>query len=886
MGADEQTTEDLYHSSDAPGPSAREHAWHRSGEAVGPYKLLELLGEGGFGEVWLAEQREPIARRVALKLIKAGMDSKAVIARFEQERQALALMDHPNIARVHDAGTTPNGRLYFVMEHVKGAPITDYCDKARLTITQRLELFSKVCDAVQHAHMKGIIHRDLKPSNILVTVGEGGAADKAGEARPVVIDFGVAKAVAARLTEKTIYTEQGHLIGTPEYMSPEQAEMAETDIDTRTDVYALGVILYELLTGALPFDPKSLRAAGHAAIQKMIREMDPPRPSTRLSSLGAEGSKIAEARRADVNELASNLRSELEWIPLKAMRKERTERYRTASELSDDIAHYLNHRPLIAGPESTAYRLKKFIRRNRIGVLAGVAVFAALLLGMAGTAWQFMEARTQARRADERAAAAETAQTAEHARADELEKVSDFQADMLAQVNPTEAGKRLTEDVANRFAEALKKAGVPDSQRAAEAAAFAEYWGRVNATDAARELIDTTILKPAVEAIDRQFKDQPAVDAQLRQVLAAQYRDLGLHAAAAPLQQAALETRRRVLGEDHRQTMFSISSTGILLQAQGRLAEAEGYFREAIEKSERVNGQDHPSTHSYLANLGSVLMAKGDLAGAETIYRETLDYSRRLNGEDHPATLTSLNNLGGLLAEQGKLAEAEPYWREALEKRRRVLGAEHRDTLDSINNLGYLFQAQGKLEEAEPYYREAVEKSRRALGEAHPRTLLCLNNLGTLLKALDRFAEAERCLSEVLEVRRRTLGGDHVDTLISLSNMGVIFMDQGRYVEAEPYSREALSKFQRVFGAEHANTIAAMVNVGRLLLEQGKFAEAEAVLLPGAPIAETALPRRHRTRLAVLELLSEMYDSWDKAEPGKGHDDKAAEWKAKLDALK
>ena len=357
----------------APGPG------EQSGDQIGPYKLLEVLGEGGFGTVWLAERREPMVQRVALKIIKPGMDSRAVIARFEQERQALALMDHPGIAKVLDAGTTPAGRPFFVMEHVKGAPITDYCDRQRLTIRQRLELFIKVCDAVQHAHTKGIIHRDLKPSNILVAVGD------AREPRPVVIDFGVAKAIASRLTEKTVFTQHGQIIGTPEYMSPEQAEMSETSIDTRTDIYALGVVLYELLTGALPFDTRTLRSAGYAAIQKMIREVDPPRPSTRLTSLGNASTRAAEARHARLSDLVTELRGELEWIPLKALRKDRVERYRNASELADDIGNYLSNRPLIAGPESAAYRARKFVRRNRAGVFAAGLVLAALLLGVVGT---------------------------------------------------------------------------------------------------------------------------------------------------------------------------------------------------------------------------------------------------------------------------------------------------------------------------------------------------------------------------------------------------------------------------------------------------------------------------------------------------------------------
>ena len=367
---------------------------------IGPYHLTRKLGEGGMGEVYEAEQQEPVRRKVALKLIKWGMDTREVVARFEAERQALAMMDHPSIARVYDAGATDQGRPYFAMELVKGIPITDYCDKQKLRTKKRLELFALVCEGVQHAHQKGIIHRDIKPSNVLVMIQD----DKPV---PKIIDFGVAKATEQRLTEKSVFTELGQMIGTPEYMSPEQAEMTGLDIDTRTDVYSLGVLLYELLSGALPFEPRDLRKAGYDEIRRKIREDEPPRPSTRISSLGDAATTAASNRATAPGVLMRRLRGDLDWISMKALEKDRTRRYGSAADLAADIARHLQSEPVLAGPPSTVYKMKKFVNRHRFGVTAAGIVLAALLLGVVGTTVGMVravaaegQARMEARRAE------------------------------------------------------------------------------------------------------------------------------------------------------------------------------------------------------------------------------------------------------------------------------------------------------------------------------------------------------------------------------------------------------------------------------------------------------------------------------------------------------
>jgi tetratricopeptide (TPR) repeat protein len=816
------------------------------------YTIDDVIGEGGMGSVYLASQTEPVKRQVALKLIKSGMDSKEVLTRFEAERQALALMDHPNIARVYDGGTTPTGQPFFVMELVRGVPITRFCDEHRLGITARLELFVAVCQAVQHAHQKGIIHRDLKPGNVLVTRVDGRPS-------PKVIDFGVAKAIEQKLTDASI-ADVGRIVGTPTYMSPEQADPASPGIDTRTDVYALGVILYELLVGSPPFDAKRFKKGAVLEMLRMVREDEPPRPSTKLSSSDALPS-IAANRAIEPAKLTRFLRGELDWIVMKALEKDRTRRYETANGFARDIQRYLAHEVVEARPPSAAYRMRKFVRRHRGIVTAGVAVAAALLVGIVGFAWQARIARSQR----DRAVAAEDQASK---RADELQKVTDYQAKMLQQIDPAQAGVMLMTDLRNRHSASLEKSKVAPPESSDRIAAFERELNAVNATDAAVALIDRTVLAPSIKTIETEFADQPLVDARLRTTLGVVYDTLGRPAEALALFERAYVLRKDSLGDEHEDTLASRSGVGSALGQLQKLTEAERTVRETLEAYERVLGEDHKETLDTKALLAQQVYNLGRYDESESISRDILERRLRILGPDHVDTINSMASLGKFLINRGRYDDAEKVLTEVIEARRRTSGP---GLADSLSNLGTVLNRKKEYAKAEPYYRESLELNRREHGEDHPATVAEINNLASLLMEIGKLDEAESLAHEALEKSRRIFGNEHLKTLTTMNVMGQVYFRQNKFDQTEPYYREALATSRRVMGEEHPETIVFIFNLGFLMQRLGRLDEAVLLYREAVEKNRRISGDTHPYTLVMMKGLADLLRQLNKPAEAEGH---------------
>jgi eukaryotic-like serine/threonine-protein kinase len=802
------------------------------GTVIGHYKLLEQIGEGGFGVVFVAKQEQPIRRQVALKVVKPGMDTKQLVARFEAERQALGLMDHPHIAHVFDGGTTESGRPYFVMELVKGVPITDYCDQSQLIARQRLELLVHVCQAVQHAHHKGIIHRDLKPSNVLVTLQDGQAVVK-------VIDFGIAKAMGqVQLTDKSLYTGFAQMIGTPLYMSPEQAASG-LDVDTRSDIYSLGVLLYELLTGTTPFDGARLKEAGYDEMRRIIREEEPPKPSTRISMLGQSATTVSAQRRSDPKRLSQLFRGELDWIVMKALEKDRNRRYETASTLAADVERYLRDEPVQAGPPSRGYRLRKFVRRNQGPVLAGGLLVAALLAGMAGTSWGLVRAEW----------AAGDALTAAQAEKKAKESALDKEAETRA----------VLEFVEKQIFAAARPEGQPGGL--------------------GREVTLRKAVEAALPVLDKSFTDQPLIEARLRMTvgqsffdlgesqiaanqygrartlytehlgadhpdtlrsmyaLAVSYKDLGRLADALQLCQETLALRQVKLGPHDAETLTTMNGLAVVYATLGRYADAVKLHEETFALRRAKLGPDHSDTLISMENLATAYYLVDRFADAFRLRQETLAVRKAKDGPRALTTLFCMGNLALSYASLGRHGDALKLQDETLTLAKDLLGPTHSETISCMGNLAHTYEAVGRHTDALKLREETLQLRKARSGPDHPYTFRSMHNLATSYHAVGQYAEALKRHEEILALQQAKLPANHPDTLQSMWSLANCYAAVKRHADALKLYEQTLALRRVKLGPDHSGTVEVLRSLARLRLDMHEDAAAEALLVEALPLA-------------------------------------------------
>ncbi|MCY3003554.1 MAG: serine/threonine-protein kinase [Planctomycetota bacterium] len=855
-------------------PAAAAEGLERPGDRIGRYKLLEIIGEGGFGSVWMAEQQEPVRRKVALKVLKPGMDSKSVLARFEAERQALALMEHPGIAKVLDGGMTEQGRPYFVMELVRGVPITRFCDDARMGIEARLELFVATCRALQHAHHKGVIHRDVKPSNILVTLEDGRPS-------PKVIDFGIAKALGAALTDQTLFTGLHQMLGTPEYMAPEQTSLGTLDIDTRADVYSLGVLLYELLTGTRPHDLKLALERGYEEVVRTIREEQPARPSTRASGDG-DGERAAVLRATAPNALRTRLEGDLDWIALKALEKDRSRRYDTASALADDVERFLRDEPVLARPPSTAYQLSRFVKRHRIAVAATAAVFTALVAGLAASTHFALDA--EARRADavlaqkaselaEKAAstAAERAQAAEREsqkRASELEQVVAFQERQLENIDAESVGLRLRESLLTQRREALERRTSPENERAAELAALETALAGTNFTSLAVEALDESIFRRTVASIDSQFADQPLLRANLLARVATALDGLGRSESAAPLRRRVLELRLAELGPEHELTLDARLQCA-LMKAETLAAQREELERVRDDASARL-GADHATVLSATVGLAALASTEGRHADALTLGKAAVEGLERNFGADDLRTLEARSSAGGSLLMLGRYEEGTTELEASYAGLRRVAGETDRRTLACLHSLATAWAFLGRMDDALRELRAALALARTRCGDDHAITLGLIDNLAGNLLNSGRVEEAEPLFVEHVARLRRLVAPGDVTLCIALSRFGRLRSAQKKENEAVPLLEEAYAGLERALPPENRDFTSTAHNLGTALTVQRRYADAERVLRRAVEGRRTANGEQDLETVNSVQALATAVYSLGRVEEGFG----------------
>ena len=716
-------------------------------EKIGPYTIVSEIGRGGMGCVLEAVQEEPLRRRVAIKLILAGIDTEDVMRRFESERRALALMSHPNVARVYDAGSTDEGRPYFAMELVEGEPITSYCDDLVLPVSRRLELFLQVCAGVHHAHQKGVIHRDLKPGNVLVTSVDG-------EPVPKIIDFGVAKAVHDETEAAGGQTRLGQWVGTPAFMSPEQITDS-ANVDVRSDVYSLGVLLYLLLAGALPFEPASTGDSSGELLRYRVLTEDPPRPSERFNQLRDEAASVAARRGSDPRRLLRSLRGDLDWVAMKALSRNLAQRYQSVSELAADVRRHLRHEPVSAGPPAVSYRVGRFLRRHAVASVAAGAVAVALVGGLAGTVVGLVQAR----------AAEETARR----EAETSRRVADLLASIFSVADPAE--------------------------------------GNGN-TVTAREILDRGAAR-----VETELAGEPAVRARLEAVLTRVYHNLGLYDQAVSHMQRAIEARRAVDGAADRGVAFLLLDLAWMQRQQGDLEAGRATMDEALD----VIGEHHVDDlqlHAGALFVSGVLERDlGRLESARRSLEEALSIREQEYGPEDLRVAWTLLQLGWthFLADETQLSLRR--YERALELMERLTGPDSYESTTCRSELATVLGAAGEVDRARALYAEIIEHQERTLGPHHPILAATVNNLGTLLWFAGEVEEAGRCFERTLEIRRAGLGPRHPDVAVALMNVAVFYASTGRWHESRPMYEEAAAIQTEIYGPDHPNVARTFLNL-------------------------------------------------------------------------
>ncbi len=853
----------------APGPPLTSDIRHPTSAIptrIGRYSITRVLGEGGMGTVYEAQQESP-KRTVALKVIRAGYLSPELLRRFTQESQVLGRLQHPGIAQVYEAGMAKDEpgheRPFFAMEFIKGVPLTEYVNQKRLGTRDRLELVAKVCDAVYHAHQKGVIHRDLKPGNIL--------EDESGQ--PKILDFGIARATDSDIQQTTLQTDIGQLIGTIPYMSPEQVGGDPMELDTRSDVYALGVIAYEILAGRLPYDLQ--RKMIHEAA-RIIKEEEP----TRLSSINR------------------TLRGDVETIVARALEKDKVRRYQSAESLASDIRRYLKDEPIAARPASTWYQASRFAKRNK-GLVTGLAAaFVLLIAGLIGTTYGLRQAVTArdneaaARRdADAQKDAAIAARNAEEeqrkaaeAQRDKAEKIAEFMSDTLAGAGPSVAlGRDITmlKEMMDAAAARIEKGDLKDAPEAE-----LRLRGTIGNTYVELALYPQAgkMIEPAVTlARSLHAGDHPGT-AMILKLQARLLKAQGDAAGAEVLCRESLDMYKRLYPGDHHDVAGVLNDLAAALLMRGDMAGAEPLYRQSLEMYQRLFPGDNRDVAGALNNLGRLHRIRTDYAGGEPLYRQALEMFRRLYPGDHPDVATALGNHAAALADLGDLEGAEKHYREALDMKGRLFPGDHPGKATSLEHLANVLRARGDLEGAEAVLRESLDMRRRLLPGDHPDIAGGLMSLATVVQFRGKLEDAEPFSRESLDMYRRLYPGDHPDVALSLNNRAALLIARGDLLQAQTVARESTVMFEHLFGSDNWNTGNARLKLGRVLTGLSRFADAEPELVESERVlakARGAPPGRHKQCLGAIITL---YESWDRAEPGKGYDAKAAEWKSKLAA--